>query len=67
MVTCLAGSLALVTCKEPLRGALAQHLRQLLQVCAASPSRLTKCTTGRTGKRWAPVYITACSGGGECL
>lgn len=32
MVRCLAGSLALVTCKEPLRGALAQHLRQLLQV-----------------------------------
>lgn len=36
MVTCLAGSLALVTCKEPLRGALTQHLRQLLQVRAAT-------------------------------
>jgi Domain of unknown function (DUF3819) len=34
MVRCLAGSLAMVTCKEPLRSALAQHLRQLLQVCA---------------------------------
>lgn len=32
MVRCLAGSLAMVTCKEPLRSALAQHLRQLLQV-----------------------------------
>lgn len=35
MVRCLAGSLAMVTCKEPLRSALAQHLRQLLQVRAA--------------------------------
>lgn len=34
MVRCLAGSLAMVTCKEPLRSALAQHLRQLLQVRA---------------------------------
>lgn len=34
MVRCLAGSLAMVTCKEPLRSALAQHLRQLLQVGA---------------------------------
>ena len=31
MVTSLAGSLALVTCREPLRVSLTQHLRQLLQ------------------------------------
>ncbi len=40
MVRCLAGSLALVTCKEPLRGALAQHLRQLLQVWHTKLSNL---------------------------
>lgn len=38
MVTCLAGSLALVTCKEPLRGALSQHLTQLLQTPSVEPS-----------------------------
>jgi Domain of unknown function (DUF3819) len=39
MVRCLAGSLAMVTCKEPLRSALAQHLRQLLQVGGMTRSR----------------------------
>jgi CCR4-NOT transcription complex subunit 1 len=34
MVTNLAGSLALVTCKEPLRVSISQHLRQLLNTHA---------------------------------
>lgn len=32
MVQNLAGSLALVTCKEPLRVSMSSHLRSLLQV-----------------------------------
>ncbi|CAI5954737.1 unnamed protein product, partial [Closterium sp. NIES-65] len=35
MVASLAGSLALVTCKEPLRVAMANHLRTLLQAALA--------------------------------
>ncbi|KAF5831048.1 CCR4-Not complex component, Not1-domain-containing protein [Dunaliella salina] len=36
MVSSLAGSLALVTCKDPLRVALANHMRALLQAVQAS-------------------------------
>ncbi|PFH31998.1 hypothetical protein BESB_019390 [Besnoitia besnoiti] len=36
MVASLAGSLALVTCREPLRVSLSQNLRQLLQPAAGS-------------------------------
>ncbi|ESS33895.1 CCR4-Not complex component, Not1 protein [Toxoplasma gondii VEG] len=36
MVASLAGSLALVTCREPLRVSLSQNLRQLLQPAASS-------------------------------
>lgn len=36
MVASLAGSLALVTCREPLRVSLTQNLRQLLQPAVSS-------------------------------
>ena len=40
MVANLAGSLALVTCKEPLRASIGNHLRTLLAPSGAEPSRV---------------------------
>jgi len=38
MVSCLAGSLALVTCKEPLRVSIGNHLRSLLTQAGVEPA-----------------------------
>ncbi len=40
MVANLAGSLALVTCREPLRSSISSHLRQLLTAAVGSTSKL---------------------------
>ncbi len=42
MVMSLAGSLALVTCKEPLRVTITNHLRSLLTVCISSGSNRSR-------------------------
>lgn len=42
MVANLAGSLALVTCREPLRSSVSTHLRQLLTSSAGGPEKLNE-------------------------
>ncbi|KAL3934597.1 MAG: hypothetical protein SGBAC_009717 [Bacillariaceae sp.] len=42
MVANLAGSLALVTCREPLRSSVSTHLRQLLTSNAGGPDKLNE-------------------------
>mmetsp|Transcript_17689 Transcript_17689/g.43607 ORF Transcript_17689/g.43607 Transcript_17689/m.43607 type:complete len:2280 (-) Transcript_17689:186-7025(-) len=42
MVANLAGSLALVTCREPLRSSVSTHLRQLLTSSAGGPDKLNE-------------------------
>ena len=44
MVQNLAGSLALVTCKEPLRVACGNHMRSLMQQAAIDPQLLEQVT-----------------------
>jgi CCR4-NOT transcription complex subunit 1 len=55
MVSSLAGSLALVTCKEPLRVSLSNQLRQMLQ--QLDPNMLEQAVQVRVG---------ACGGAGVC-
>jgi hypothetical protein len=61
MVRCLAGSLAMVTCKEPLRSALAQHLRQLLQVCSFAHDELIVMHIGQSASCVdPPIMLASC-------
>lgn len=57
MVSYLAGSLALVTCKEPLRVSMGNHLRSLLQqVCTIVlhiVSHISFCFRSRLMRRWS--------------
>mmetsp|Transcript_9541 Transcript_9541/g.13845 ORF Transcript_9541/g.13845 Transcript_9541/m.13845 type:complete len:1234 (+) Transcript_9541:3-3704(+) len=49
MVANLAGSLALVTCREPLRASVSNHLRQLLVAAASSPTATVSATATAEG------------------
>lgn len=75
MVSSLAGSLALVTCKEPLRVSLSNQLRQMLQpqvdpatleqavsvsVGPASPEALNVATWQQMRHLFSPVLAAAC-------
>ena len=45
MVSSLAGALALVTCKEPLRASLATHMRLQAAPAAVDPASLEHAVT----------------------
>jgi len=61
MVSNLAGSLALVTCKEPLRASISSHLKQLLSAAVAEGARGGNGPAPPADEKAVDQVVSSCS------